>query len=116
MMSMDYCDLIDTLIGIRHELAKEEGMEDWENESAGPLDSLSSAFIQEVLWYVDGDRDTWGEEPLTCNRPILACDKTVAEVKRLREIEREWKQMWSKLEDYPDICAELIRFMESDEE
>ena len=40
----------------------------------------------------------------------------VAEVKRLREIEREWKQMWSKLEDYPDICAELICFMESEEE
>jgi len=40
----------------------------------------------------------------------------LAEVKRLREIEREWKQMWSKLEDYPDICAELICFMESEEE
>ena len=25
------------------------------------------------------------EEPLTCNRPILACDKTVAEVKFLQK-------------------------------
>ena len=54
-------DLIGTLIEIRQELAKAEGMEDWKNESAGPLDSLSSAFIQELIWYVDGDRDTWEE-------------------------------------------------------
>ena len=40
----------------------------------------------------------------------------LAEVERLRVIEREWKQMWSKLEDYPDMCAELICFMESEEE
>jgi hypothetical protein len=40
----------------------------------------------------------------------------LAEVERLHEIEREWKQLWSKLEDYPDICAELISFMESEEE
>ena len=40
----------------------------------------------------------------------------LTEVQRLREIEREWKQLWSKLEDYPDICAELISFMESEEE
>ena len=40
----------------------------------------------------------------------------LAEVKRLREIEREWRHMWDKLEDYPDICAELISFMESEEE
>jgi len=38
------------------------------------------------------------------------------ETEQLREIEREWKQMWSKLEDYPDMCAELICFMESEEE
>lgn len=55
-------DLIDTLIEIRQELAKEEGLEDWKNESAGPLDSLSSAFIQELIWYMDGDRDTWDAE------------------------------------------------------
>jgi hypothetical protein len=55
-------ELIDTLIGIRQELAREEGMKDWENESEGPLDSLSSAFIQELIWYVDGDRDTWNAE------------------------------------------------------
>ena len=24
--------------------------------------------------------------PLTCNRPIMACDKTISEVKRLREL------------------------------
>ena len=54
-MSSDLIDLIGTLIEIRQQLAKEEGMEDWENESAGPLDSLSSAFIQELIWYVDGD-------------------------------------------------------------
>ena len=29
------------------------------------------------------------EEPLTCNRPILVCDKTVAEVKRLQK-RNEW--------------------------
>ena len=39
----------------------------------------------------------------------------LAEVERLRVIEREWKQMWSKLEDYPDMCAELICFMEGEE-
>ena len=48
---------------------------------------------------------------LMADAPLL-----LAEVKRLREIEREWKQMWSKLEDYPDMCAELICFMESEEE
>ena len=48
---------------------------------------------------------------LIADAPLL-----LAEVKRLREIEREWKQMWSKLEDYPDMCAELICFMESEEE
>ena len=45
---------------------------------------------------------------LIADAPLL-----LAEVERLREIEREWKQMWSKLEDYPDMCAELICFMES---
>jgi hypothetical protein len=55
-------ELIDTLIEIRQELAKKEGMEDWENESEGPLDSLSSGFIQELIWWVDGDRDTWNTE------------------------------------------------------
>ena len=49
-------------------------------------------------------------------RLIRAAPDLLAEVKRLREIEREWKQMWSKLEDYPDMCAELICFMESEEE
>lgn len=39
----------------------------------------------------------------------------LAEVKRLREIEREWKQMWSKLEDYPDMSAELTRHIEQQE-
>ena len=48
---------------------------------------------------------------LAIDAPLL-----LAEVKRLHEIEREWKQLWSKLEDYPDICAELICFMESEEE
>ena len=62
-------ELIDTLIEIRQELAREEGMEDWENESEGPLDSLSSAFIQELIWYMDGDRDTWDAESLTSPRP-----------------------------------------------
>ena len=40
----------------------------------------------------------------------------LTEVKRLREIEREWELMWSKLEECPDICAELISFMESEQE
>jgi len=44
---------------------------------------------------------------LIADAPLL-----LAEVQRLREIEREWKQMWSKLEDYPEICVELIYFME----
>ena len=48
---------------------------------------------------------------LIADAPLL-----LAEVKRLREIEREWRHMWDKLEDYPDICAELICFMESEEE
>ena len=47
---------------------------------------------------------------------IMDLPLIIQEVKRLREIEHEWKQMWSKLEDYPDMCAELIRFMESEEE
>ena len=55
-------DLIETLIGIRQKLARQEGIEDWENESQGSIDSLSSAFIQELIWYVDGDRDTWDAE------------------------------------------------------
>jgi len=38
------------------------------------------------------------------------------EIDRLLGIEREWKQMWSKLEDYPEICAELICFMESEKQ
>ena len=58
-MSSDLIDLIGTLIEIRQQLAKEEGIENWEDDSQGPLDALSSAFIQEVIWYVDGDRDTW---------------------------------------------------------
>ena len=29
--------------------------------------------------------------PLTCNRPILACDKTVAEVKRLRSVIKDFE-------------------------
>ena len=56
-------------------------------------------------WYLED------EAKLMAKAPLL-----LAEVKRLREIEREWKQMWSKLEDYPDMCAELICFMESEEE
>jgi len=55
-------ELIETLIGIRQKLARQEGIEDWENDSEGSLDSLSSAFIQELIWYVDGDRDTWDAE------------------------------------------------------
>ena len=55
-------ELIETLIGIRQKLARQEGIEDWENDSEGPLDSLSSAFIQELIWYLDGDRDTWDAE------------------------------------------------------
>ena len=54
-------DLIGTLIEIRQQLAKEEGIENWEDDSQGPLDGLSSAFIQEVIWFLDGDTDTWGE-------------------------------------------------------
>ena len=64
-------ELIDTLIEIRQELAREEGMEDWENESEGPLDSLSSAFIQELIWYLDGDRDTWDAESFDGSCPTL---------------------------------------------
>ena len=30
--------------------------------------------------------------PLTCNRPILACDKTVAEVKRLSEAVTQYSE------------------------
>ena len=48
---------------------------------------------------------------LIADAPLL-----LEEIERLHEIEREWKQLWSKLEDYPDICAELICFMESEEE
>ena len=48
---------------------------------------------------------------LIADAPLL-----LEEVKRLHEIEREWELLWSKLEDYPDICAELISFMESEEE
>ena len=55
-------ELIETLIGIRQKLARQEGIEDWENDSEGPLDSLSSAFIQELIWYLNGDRDTWDAE------------------------------------------------------
>ena len=40
----------------------------------------------------------------------------IQEVKRLREIEQEWKQMWSKLEDYPVVCAMVTQFVESGEE
>ena len=70
-------------------------------------------------WIID-DKDTYlscfdndikADEALIADAPLL-----LAEVKRLREIEREWKQMWSKVEDYPDMCAELICFMESEEE
>ena len=46
-------ELIETLIGTRQKLARQEGIEDWENDSEGPLDSLSSAFIQELIWYLD---------------------------------------------------------------
>tara|TARA_Y100001938_G_scaffold141616_1_gene211671 strand:+ start:170 stop:553 length:384 start_codon:yes stop_codon:yes gene_type:complete len=46
------------------------------------------------------------------NRKLI---ELLAEVKRLREIEREWKQMWSKLEDYPDMSAELTRHIEQQE-
>ena len=52
----------DDLIEIRQHLAKAEGVEIWEHDSQGELHSLCSAFIQELLWYQDGDRDTWGEE------------------------------------------------------
>jgi len=55
--------------------------------------------------------DNKADANLMADAPLL-----LAEIKRLREIEHEWKQMWSKLEDYPDMCAELIRFMESEEE
>ena len=69
-------------------------------------------------------KDANGDHVCTIPDPIGMCNKHIiadaplllAEVKRLREIEREWKQMWSKLEDYPDMCAELICFMESEEE
>ena len=59
----------------------------------------------------DDDRVNEANARLIADAPLL-----LEEVKRLREIESEWKQMWSKLEDYPDICAELICFMESEEE
>jgi hypothetical protein len=56
-------DLIDTLIDIRMELAKKEGVEDWKNDSQGDcMGSLSSRFIQELIWYIDGDRDMWSDE------------------------------------------------------
>ena len=51
------------------------------------------------------------DSALIADAPLL-----LEEIERLHEIEREWKQLWSKLEDYPDICAELICFMESEEE
>lgn len=52
----------DDLIEIRQHLAKKEGLEIWEHDSQGDLHSLSSSFIQELLWYTQGERDTWGDE------------------------------------------------------
>tara|TARA_B100000530_G_C15811135_1_gene429640 strand:- start:243 stop:572 length:330 start_codon:yes stop_codon:yes gene_type:complete len=58
-------DLIDTLIEIRMGLAKKEGVEDWKNDSQGDcMGSLSSRFIQELIWYIDGDRDMWSDKEL----------------------------------------------------
>ena len=52
----------DDLIEIRQHLAKAEGVKIWEHDSQGDLHSLSSYFIQELLWYTQGERDTWGDE------------------------------------------------------
>ncbi len=59
----------------------------------------------------DGSQQEYADAQLIADAPLL-----LEEIERLHEIEREWKQLWSKLEDYPDICAELICFMESEEE
>ena len=56
----------DDLIEIRQHLAKAEGLEIWEHDSQGDLHSLCSAFIQELLWYTQGERDTWGDDVNTC--------------------------------------------------
>ena len=66
-------------------------------------------WLTKLLLQIHNDLADWDTIPIKLSNLL-------AEVKRLREIEREWKQMWSKLEDYPEICAELICFMESEEE
>tara|TARA_R100001443_G_scaffold19826_1_gene31615 strand:- start:4817 stop:5182 length:366 start_codon:yes stop_codon:yes gene_type:complete len=71
-------------------------------------------FIAQII---PKDGDNWPNPSI--EQDILLIGDThllLEEVKRLREIEREWRHMWDKLEDYPDICAELICFMESEEE
>ncbi len=42
----------------------------------------------------DGSQQEYADAQLIADAPLL-----LAEVKRLHEIEREWKQLWSKLED-----------------
>ena len=71
----------------------------YEGHTEGPWGWFSSSTLSDA------------NKLLMADAPLL-----LAEVKRLREIEREWRHMWDKLEDYPDICAELICFMESEEE
>tara|TARA_R100000406_G_scaffold95456_1_gene89828 strand:+ start:689 stop:1045 length:357 start_codon:yes stop_codon:yes gene_type:complete len=82
------------------------------DEKEWPDSSCSCGYsrIPDILMHIQ-----WSHDELFSPIHEMSSD-LLAEVKRLREIEREWKQMWSKLEDYPDMCAELICFMESEEE
>ena len=63
------------------------------------------------VWWGDRISVLDASHKLMADAPLL-----LEEVERLHDIEREWELLWSKLEDYPDICAELICFMESEEE
>ncbi len=88
----------------------------YEGHTEGPLESWSDYIIQKGNSWQEpiAEMDFNSKEAdaqLIADAPLL-----LEEIERLHEIEREWKQLWSKLEDYPDICAELICFMESEEE
>jgi hypothetical protein len=90
--------------------------EKYEGHTEGPWESWSDYIIQKGNSWQEpiAEMDFNSKEAdaqLIADAPLL-----LEEIERLHEIEREWKQLWSKLEDYPDICAELICFMESEEE
>ncbi len=90
--------------------------EKYEGHTEGPWESWSDYIIQKGKSWQEpiAEMDFNSKEAdaqLIADAPLL-----LEEIERLHEIEREWKQLWSKLEDYPDICAELICFMESEEE